>query len=172
MDTQRGACESCGACTQHLFLTESPRDVMLKPSGAIQQIASAFTSPQPLIHFVIKNLRPDERRTTVRPLYQLRFIRPNLTDCARSAPPGKGNFSLRNASYGFSSSNAQIFPLRGPGGALRAARYAGRATRAGVLRTDQATDTGGQIPLMKPSARAEVWVFLDTWFLVATICFF
>ena len=29
MDTQRGACESCGACTQHLFLhvflTESPR---------------------------------------------------------------------------------------------------------------------------------------------------
>eukprot|EP00964_Phaeocystis_antarctica_P014658 scaffold8103_cov34-Phaeocystis_antarctica.AAC.2 len=30
---------------------------------------------------------------------------------------------------------AQIFPLRGPRGALRAARYAGRATRAGVLRT-------------------------------------
>ena len=50
--------------------------------------------------------------------------------------------------------NAQIFPLRGPGGALRAARYAGRATRAGVLRTDQATDTGGQIPLMKNSASA------------------
>ena len=53
-----------------------------------------------------------------------------------------------------SSSNAQIFPLRGPGGALRAARYAGRATRADVLRTDQATNTGGQIPLMKPSRYA------------------
>ena len=36
---------------------------------------------------------------------------------------------------GPSSLNAQIFPLRGPRGALRAARYAGRATRAGVLRT-------------------------------------
>eukprot|EP00964_Phaeocystis_antarctica_P163811 scaffold140673_cov244-Phaeocystis_antarctica.AAC.1 len=31
--------------------------------------------------------------------------------------------------------NAQIFPLRGPRGALRAAHYAGCATRAGVLRT-------------------------------------
>eukprot|EP00964_Phaeocystis_antarctica_P011426 scaffold6317_cov98-Phaeocystis_antarctica.AAC.9 len=31
--------------------------------------------------------------------------------------------------------NAQIFPLREPRGALRAARYAGRATRADVLRT-------------------------------------
>eukprot|EP00964_Phaeocystis_antarctica_P022716 scaffold12642_cov64-Phaeocystis_antarctica.AAC.1 len=36
---------------------------------------------------------------------------------------------------GPSSLIAQIFQLRGPRGALRAARYAGRATRAGVLRT-------------------------------------
>eukprot|EP00964_Phaeocystis_antarctica_P101838 scaffold67307_cov48-Phaeocystis_antarctica.AAC.4 len=36
---------------------------------------------------------------------------------------------------GPSSLNAQIFPLREPRGALRAARYAGRAPRAGVLRT-------------------------------------
>ena len=49
-----------------------------------------------------------------------------------------------------SSRNAKIFPLRGPRGALRAARYAGRATRAGVLRTAQVPYTGGQIPLMKP----------------------
>eukprot|EP00964_Phaeocystis_antarctica_P128374 scaffold92155_cov50-Phaeocystis_antarctica.AAC.1 len=36
---------------------------------------------------------------------------------------------------GPSSLNAQSFPLRGPRGARRAARYAGRATRAGVLCT-------------------------------------
>eukprot|EP00964_Phaeocystis_antarctica_P125999 scaffold89719_cov75-Phaeocystis_antarctica.AAC.2 len=36
---------------------------------------------------------------------------------------------------GPSSLNAQICPLREPRAALRAARYAGRATRAGVLRT-------------------------------------
>ena len=41
----------------------------------------------------------------------------------------------------------------GPRGALRAAHYAGRATRAGVLRTAQVPYTGGQILLMKPSGR-------------------
>ena len=53
-----------------------------------------------------------------------------------------------------SSRNAKIFPLRGPRGALRAARYAGRATRAGVPRTAQVPYTGGQIPFMKPRCQS------------------
>eukprot|EP00964_Phaeocystis_antarctica_P037219 scaffold21262_cov59-Phaeocystis_antarctica.AAC.3 len=49
-----------------------------------------------------------------------------------------------------SSLNAQIFPLRGPRGAL-AARATRGALRARACYAQQGIDTGGQIPLMKNS---------------------
>ena len=72
-------------------------------------------------------------------------------NCARSAPLDRGHFLLEKCVL--SSPNAKFSPLRGPESALRAARYAGRATRAGVLRT--AREAGGRylcgpILLMKP----------------------
>ena len=70
-------------------------------------------------------------------------------NCARSAPPDSGHFLLGKCVL--SSLNAKFSPLRGPESALRAARYAGRATRAGVLRTAREADTCGPIQLMKPS---------------------
>ena len=69
-------------------------------------------------------------------------------NCARSAPLDRGHFLLEKCVL--SSPNAKFSPLRGPESALRAARYAGRATRAGVLRTAREADTCGPIPLMKP----------------------
>ena len=51
---------------------------------------------------------------------------------------------------GPSSLNAQIFPLREPRGALRAAPATRGALRARACYEQQDTDTGGQIPLVKP----------------------
>ena len=71
-------------------------------------------------------------------------------NCARSAPLDRGHFLLEKCVL--SSPNAKFSPLRGPESALRAARYAGRATRAGVLRTAREAGgrTCGPILLMKP----------------------
>ena len=73
-------------------------------------------------------------------------------NCARSAPLDRGHFLLEKCVL--SSPNAKFSPLRGPESALRAARYAGRATRAGVLRTAREAGgrTCGPILLMKPSS--------------------
>ena len=71
-------------------------------------------------------------------------------NCARSAPLDRGHFLLEKCVL--SSPNAKFSPLRGPESALRAARYAGRATRAGVLRIAREAGgrTCGPILLMKP----------------------
>lgn len=81
-------------------------------------------------------------------------------NCARSAPPDSGHFLLGKCVL--SSLNAKFSPLRGPESALRAARYAGRATRAGVLRTAREADTCGPIQLMNEtqSVRTEVVHFV------------
>ena len=49
---------------------------------------------------------------------------------------------------------AHVFPRWPAARANQGARYAGRATRAGVLRTAQGINTGGQIPLLTQVAKA------------------
>jgi len=64
-------------------------------------------------------------------------------NCARSAPLDRGHFLLEKCVL--SSTNAIFSPLRGPESALRAVRYAGRATRA---RACYAPPRGGGRPYL------------------------